>query len=111
MALIFWSSTQTGGSDIPEWGRKIVHFSEFGILAALWLWALRPALGVRAYAVAAAVAVLYAISDEFHQSFVEGRDSDPWDALVDTLGVATALTIVYARENASTRRIQSRSSG
>ena len=39
----------------------------------------------RAIAVAAAICVLYAISDEFHQRSVPGRDSDPVDVLVDWL--------------------------
>lgn len=111
MALIFWSSAQSSGGDIPEWVHKVVHFSEYAVLAALWLWALLPSLGVRAYAGAGLITLLYAISDEYHQSFVANRVSDPLDVLTDALGIATALTIAYARGRASTRRTQSKSSG
>ncbi len=29
---------------------------------------------------------LYGVSDEYHQSFIEGRDADVWDWLADTIG-------------------------
>ena len=111
MGLIFWSSAQSGGGEIPGWARVLAHFCEYAALAGLWTWALWPALGWRAFAVAAAVSFLYAISDEIHQSQVPGRFSDPWDVVVDSLGIAFALGALYARGKASTRRTQSQSSG
>ncbi len=111
MALIFWASSQTGGGEIPEWARVAAHFSEYALLAALWLWALHPSLGRSAWPLAAAISIAYAVSDEVHQSFVPGRFSDPLDVLVDSLGVATALTLIYARGRASTRATHSERSG
>ncbi len=114
MALIFWSSAQSGGGAIPEWAHVVAHFTEYALLAALWFWALWPGLGHRSYALAALITIAYAISDEFHQSFVPGRFSDPFDVLVDALGAATALGLAYfayARGTASTRRTQSQSDG
>jgi len=91
MALIFYLSAQPSvGPELPAWTRVVAHFTEYFALAALWIWALAPGMGRRALAVGFAIAVLYAISDEWHQSFVEGRDSDPLDVLVDTLGAITA---------------------
>jgi VanZ family protein len=29
---------------------------------------------------------LYGVSDEYHQSFIAGRDADVWDWLADTIG-------------------------
>lgn len=29
---------------------------------------------------------LYGVSDEYHQSFIDGRDADVWDWLADTIG-------------------------
>ena len=43
---------------------------------------------------AAAISFLYAISDEIHQSYVPGRDSDPVDVLVDCLGIGFALWVL-----------------
>lgn len=112
MGLIFYLSAQPpDGSDIPEWARVVAHFTEYAALAALWLWTLRPALGRSAFPVAAAIATGYAISDEYHQSFVPGRDSDPFDVLVDCAGIAAALALAQARGRLSTRRTQSRTSG
>jgi VanZ family protein len=111
MFLIFWSSSQSGGGDIPEWAHVVAHFAEYALLAALWCRALFPLIGRRAYAAAAAISFLYAISDEIHQASVPGRFSDPWDVVVDSLGITVALAALYARGRASTRRTHSQSSG
>lgn len=91
MGLIFYLSAQSDpGADIGSVGRIVAHAGEYALLTALWWWALRPTLGARAVAVAAAVSLLYAISDEIHQSFVPGRDADPLDVAVDLAGIALA---------------------
>jgi len=93
MGVIFALSAQPDlGSGLGTAGfiaRKIVHMAEFGLLWLLWLRALRwsrPGL-------AAAIAVLYAVSDEWHQSFVAGRVGSPVDVAIDTLGVAVAYAL------------------
>jgi len=91
MALIFWLSSQTGGGDIGEAGRIAAHAGQFGALAALWVWALGPGIGARAIVASAVISTLYAISDEYHQSFVPGRDADSFDVGVDAVGIALAL--------------------
>jgi len=112
MALIFWSSAQSGGGGIPEWAHVLTHFLEYAALAALLLWALAPLPGGTVWIAAASIAILYAVSDEIHQSFVPERVADPLDVLVDSLGVAAALGIAfYARGKSSTRRTHSTSSG
>jgi len=101
MALIFYLSAQPSvGPELPAWTRIVAHFTEYAVLAALWLWALQRPLGRRAFIVAAAISILYAISDEYHQSFVAGRDSDPIDVLADAAGVAAALLLAYGRDGA-----------
>ena len=35
--------------------------------------------------------MLYALSDEFHQTFVPGRVADPWDLFCDALGAVVML--------------------
>lgn len=37
------------------------------------------------------LAVLYAISDEFHQTFVPGRNGTPVDVAIDSLGASLGL--------------------
>lgn len=68
----------------------VAHFTEYLVFGVLLLLAVRrtwPALGWGKLAlIAIAVASLYAITDELHQSFVPGRMCDPADWLTDTLG-------------------------
>jgi VanZ family protein len=109
MALIFYLSAQEAvGPDLPAWVRVVAHFAEYALLAALWVWALGPVLGQRAPVVAAAITFLYALSDEYHQSFVEGRDADPLDVLADAAGIAFAVSLPSAWRAAARRRPTSR---
>ena len=114
MGLIFYLSAQPSvGPELAPWTRVVAHFAEYALLAALWAWALAPALGRRGLLAAGVISLLYAISDEYHQSFVDGRDSDPLDVVADAAGIAAALLAIdrYARGRASTRRIHSASRG
>ncbi len=102
MGLIFYLSSRSAvGPDLPAWTRPVAHFCLYAALASLWLFALAPVLGMRrAMIAAAAISFLYAISDEIHQGYVPGRDSDPVDVLVDCLGIGFAL---WALSRASAR--------
>ena len=94
MGVIFYLSAQQAvGPSLPEWTRWVAHFSEYAALAALWIWALAPAFGRRAIWAAIAISFAFAISDEIHQSFVAGRDSDPLDVVVDSIGIAVAAVV------------------
>lgn len=75
---------------------KVEHFTAYGIFCALTLRALYGYGWRGAVAVVAAVAItsLFGASDEFHQSFVPGRDTDVFDWVADTLG-ATAGALVW----------------
>ena len=70
--------------------RKLAHFSEYALLAAL----IARALGgfTRATAVQAfVITVAYAITDEIHQAFVPLRQPSPTDVLIDAAGAVTGL--------------------
>lgn len=91
MAVIFFFSAQPNLSSGLGWidhvGRKIVHASEYALLCFLWWRALRTRLDrVAALAPAWAIALLYAISDEYHQRFVTGRHSSWVDVAIDSMG-------------------------
>ena len=95
MALIFYLSAQEAvGPQLPAWTRVVAHFTQYAVLATLWAWALAPPLGRRALIASGVVSLLYAISDEYHQSFVDGRDADALDVLTDAAGIAFALGLV-----------------
>jgi VanZ family protein len=98
MALIFGFSAQPQLPALPEplldlLLKKGAHFTVYAVLAALLWRALVPSR--RVWASAWLLAVLYACSDEWHQSFVPGRHPSPWDVLIDGCGAATALLIVW----------------
>jgi len=69
------------------------HLVEYAVLALLLYWALR-GVGVRHAAwLAFGAAVLYGISDEFHQGFVPGRHRDFSDLMVDAAAAGGALLV------------------
>jgi len=69
--------------------RKGAHMAEYGLLWFLW-WR---ALGYGHVGPAIAITLLWAASDEFHQSFVEGRHGTPWDVAIDAVGVGLAVLV------------------
>jgi VanZ family protein len=102
MGLIYFVSAQpsldSGLGWIDTVGRKLIHFGEYALLSFLWWRALRAVMpDRRAALVALVVASLYAATDEFHQSFVEGRNGSPLDWAIDAGGAAAAAFAVSAR--------------
>jgi VanZ family protein len=76
--------------------RKLAHMVVFGLLAAGCLRGLT-FHGVRGRAAlvgAASLATAYAISDEFHQTFVAGRSGAPLDVAIDLVGILVALAVL-----------------
>lgn len=76
--------------------RKAAHLTEYAILAALLVRALRgeaarPTAGLIACAIA--VAAVWAVLDEYHQSFVPSRTSSPIDVMIDTAGAVLGVAI------------------
>ena len=82
--------------------RKVGHFAEYAVLAALWLRALRSRLDLRiAIGLAFLLTVAYAVSDEVHQTLVDGRVASPFDVMIDAAGAAAALALMTRRRVAS----------
>ena len=104
MGVIFFFSAQPDlGTGLGVWDtilRKAAHMAEYGLLWFLW----QRALGTRTPWPAIAVTLAYAASDEFHQSFVEGRHGTPVDVLIDAAGVAIAVALYARRARASRAR-------
>jgi VanZ family protein len=88
--------------------RKGAHMAVFGILAGLGLWALQGVLPLwrrnRLTAIAFAIALLYAVSDEWHQHFVPTRQGTPRDVVIDAAGAAVALFFIGWRYSLGRRR-------
>jgi len=81
--------------------RKIAHFTEYAILAFLAARAFRtsikPALANHWFLAALVLVVLYALFDEYHQSFVPSRTASIYDSLIDMSGGLVMLLILYRR--------------
>ncbi len=99
MAVIFVLSAQpdlsTGLGLADLVARKIAHAAVYALLCACW-WRIAVALGVplpRAVALALLLTVAYAISDEWHQSFVPGRSASGIDVAIDTAGATLAALL------------------
>jgi VanZ family protein len=96
MALIFVLSSIPGDTEAAWWepiARTIGHVVEYAGLTLLWSWALAGVVR-RPVWVAAAVALAYACTDEYHQSFVENRAGTVSDVAFDALGIAIAVVLV-----------------
>lgn len=110
MGVIFFLSAQPDlpgppGSVLDTLLKKTGHFVVYATLTILWYRALsRGGLADRtALGLAFAIAVLYGLSDEYHQSFVPGRHPSLSDALIDAMGAATAIGVIRWRNTKGRR--------
>jgi VanZ family protein len=91
------SSLDSGLGPIDLVGRKLIHFGSYALLCFLWWRALRSVTNDRiAVLLAFVLASGYAITDEFHQSFVEGRHGTPVDWAIDSAGAALVALRLWA---------------
>ena len=97
-AIFFFSSLPAGlVPSFGEWDlliKKAGHASGYALLGLAYYFALPPRLssGFR-WVLAMVLVILFALSDEFHQSFVLGRNSSVIDVGIDAMGAAIALSI------------------
>ena len=78
------------GTGLGTWDfvlRKLAHTAEYAILGALLFRATRRAPA------AVVLGSAYAVTDEFHQTFVAGRHGSPVDWLIDTAGVVIGVAL------------------
>jgi VanZ family protein len=73
--------------------RKLTHLTVFGFLAVLFFKSIGR---VRfRYLLTWLFTTIYALSDEWHQSFVPGRESSYKDVLLDSFGAFLVLSFIY----------------
>jgi VanZ family protein len=97
LPVFAWAAVIFGFSSIPHlssglgvWDtvlRKGAHITEYAILGAL----LYRALGREALALA--IGIAFAATDELHQHFVRGRHASPIDVGIDAVGVALGMLV------------------
>ena len=100
MGVIFAFSHQANSSEKTAvvfggfniFARKMGHISEFGALYLLLRQALRKHIDIKkATYLAVLLAILFAASDEWHQSFVPGRSACVEDVMLDSSAVLVAF--------------------
>lgn len=87
--------------------RKFAHFSAYFVLGILLMAALRLNQMFHRICTALFIAILYAASDEFHQTFIPGRSGEVRDVLIDTAGSMTGILVylcihlIYTKKKAA----------
>jgi VanZ family protein len=100
MGVIFIASN-TSGSNIPSFGifdlmvKKGGHMLGYAFLAASFFHGLDNGKRTQRSVFTGAVllAILYAASDEFHQSFTPGRSPAIIDICIDTIGSIIGISV------------------
>ncbi len=90
--------------------RKCAHAGEFGFLMLLWFRSLYPnpfSLG-RARVWAVSVSLVYAASDEFHQSFVPLRSGKVTDVLFDAAGILIVAYLIGRIDRSASKELYSK---
>ena len=86
--------------------RKIAHFLEYALLGVLAARAFRgspkPVVRRRWLVICLALIVVYALVDEYHQSFVPSRTASIYDSFIDMAGGFTAVLVVNWRSRRNT---------
>jgi len=92
---LFPNISEAGLATVHFVVRKLSHFSEYAILALLAARAFysstHAGLRQKWFTGALVLVIIYAFSDEFHQSFEASRTASIYDSFIDIAGGATAL--------------------
>lgn len=101
MGVIFYLSAQSRPlPKTPPTALTVVgHLAEYAVLALLLSWGQlghgrRKRNRAWALAISFVVAILYGASDEYHQSFVAGREASWVDLGLDAAGAAVAMIVI-----------------
>lgn len=112
MGIIFFFSAQNGDESGDTSGRlmqliellnlpinedvlrNLAHFLEFTGLAVLVFNALYQTCGRKRPFISFVITSAYAVTDEFHQLFVEGRACTFSDWVTDSLGAASGIIVL-----------------
>jgi len=92
IGIIFWFSSHPKITTVNSYAvdfffKKSAHFIEYGILSILIYRATKN------LKLSIILSILYAASDEFHQSFVPGREPRVRDVIIDAVGSVTGVLI------------------
>lgn len=101
LVIFSFSATSTPAVSTVEWKnfiiKKTIHIGEYGVFTLL-LYRAFTKTGVskkKSLIVSILVAIFYAITDEFHQSFTPGRDPRIRDVFFDSFGSLMSMVAVF----------------
>jgi len=103
-ALIYWLSSQShlpipGVFDMQD---KLIHAAAYAVMAFLFWQSWHGHVpGSWLVWMTVLFCSAYGISDEWHQSFIAGRDASVFDWMADTVGAFLLTMVLYKREFAS----------
>lgn len=103
--LIFAISSINGGTvNSIGLGKESYHINGHFVLYMLLCVSFFKA--TKSYWASVVLSGIYAISDEFHQTFVPGRSWENFDLVVDGLGIALAIVIVWAITHTKSNKLK-----
>ena len=78
--------------------RKVMHFFEYFVLSILILNALinSGVNGKNLFVIGITLCIIYSISDEIHQLFIDGRSGKVIDIVIDTIGILLG-SLIYKK--------------
>lgn len=93
IVAFFTNALNITNVDLFHWFiRKLAHAVIYALLGFFTLNALsHEKIKPNHILLALAISILYAISDEIHQTFIPGRSGNVTDVLIDTLGASLGL--------------------
>lgn len=106
LPVLFWCAGIFYLSSVPDlksalpsgWDyilRKLAHITEYAGLAFLFFRAASQSIGKhRAIAYATLFSFAFALSDEYHQTFVAGRSGNGVDVTIDSIGIFLAVFLI-----------------
>jgi len=98
--IIFWLSSIPNLKSNLEYDfilRKIAHAVEYFILTFLLYRAFKGSYKINIFYLfiyPATLSLIYAASDEFHQSFIPGRSASVRDVFIDAMGIIAFYIVV-----------------
>ena len=104
VALFIGAETVAKLPLLPAPFDKVEHLVYFGTMAAL----LAHGVGLRWLIVPLILVPVIGAADEWHQSFIAGRDASGWDWLADEVGTVFAVFLYWKARSAGKDRAEVR---
>lgn len=84
--------------------RKTAHVTEYFILFMLLYFGFKKIYLKNIIIYPAIITILYSISDEFHQLFIEGRSGKIKDVFIDSIGILIGLLIIGIKSKVKSKK-------